>query len=279
MTTVNMRQGIMERFQRLAKAGRLAHAYLFTGPAGIGKMETSLDLARMVNCDDAANAPCGYCVTCRKIAGGNHPDVHTIGNNEEDSIKIDEIRQMLGRVGLKAYEARTKVFILRNAERMTTEAANALLKTLEEPAPNTLIILTTAVPEACLDTIKSRCHTVKFFSADEHLPEDKDRVMDLFLSKGTNEDLIKAFGTDKEQASKAMLVLLSWVRDVLLYKNGVRQGLVYKNRIADLERMSQRNMTELQALNEQIVHVKSLIDENLNPKMALSLVRERIWGN
>ena len=80
-----------------------------------------------------------------------------------DSIKIEDIRFLLSRAHLMAYEAKTKVFIIRNIELMTLEAANALLKTLEEPAPNTLMILTTSVLEANLDTIKSRCHIVKFF--------------------------------------------------------------------------------------------------------------------
>ena len=180
MTVVNVHQEIVERFKRLVKAGRLAHAYLFTGPSGIGKTETALELAQLVNCDD--NSACGNCAQCRKIASGNHPDVYVIGTDGE-GIKIDDVRQMLGRVGLRAYEAKRKVFILRQVERMTMEAANALLKTLEEPAANTLMILTTAVPEAVLDTVKSRCHTVKFFASEDKLPEDKDTIVSRFVAR------------------------------------------------------------------------------------------------
>lgn len=272
---------VLERFKRLIAAKRLAHAYLFAGPADTGKMETALAVAQLVNCEDIAHAPCGTCGQCRKIAAGIHPDMHIITVLEdENSILIEQIRHMLGRAALRAFEARTKVFILRDAHRMTTEASNALLKTLEEPAPNTLMILTTCVPEACLGTVKSRCHTVKFFRTTEPLPKERERVLDVFLSRVPHEDYLKSLSTDKAQVSAAMLTLLGFLRDAMLYKNGVQaQDLAYKNRLNDLKKMSERNMEDLCAVNAQIVRVKSLAGENLNVKMALSLVRERLWGN
>ncbi|MBI4309561.1 MAG: DNA polymerase III subunit [Candidatus Omnitrophica bacterium] len=270
---------ILNRFKCLMAANRLAHAYLFVGPAETGKAPTALAVAQLVNCD-AANAPCHDCVSCRKIASGNHPDVRMVGGDENEAIKIDDVRQVLGRVALRPFEARLKVFVLRDAQRMTTEAANALLKTLEEPAPNTLMILTTAVPEACLDTIKSRCHMVKFFCSGDRLPQDKDRILDVFLSRQDNEEFLKALSGDRQQTAQAMLVLLSWVRDVVLYKaTADTRHVVYQGRLGDLKNMSQRNMDDLRALKAQIVRVKSLADENLNVKMALSLVRERLWNN
>ncbi len=266
-----------ERFKRLLKTQRLAHAYLFLGPAGSGKMATALSVAQMVNClqDDR---PCGNCPSCRKIASANHPDVHMIGSIDEESIKIDSVRQMLGRAGLRAYEAAMKVFIIKDAQRLTTEAANALLKTLEEPPPHTLIILTTGLPDACLDTIKSRCHTVRFFSADDALPDDKDKILDALLSRGGNDEYLKELSLDRKQAAQAMRVLYSFLKDALLVKAGAGAvGLA--RRPEELQMMAGRTMEDLQALKVQIVRVKSLIDENLNAKMALSLMRQRLWDN
>ena len=178
INTAQINASAMERFKRLIANHRLAHAYLLVGPQDSGKTQTALSLAQLVNCESETGQPCGECPPCRKIASGNHPDVHVLGNDEMDSIKIEEIRFLLSRAHLMAYEAKTKVFIIRNIELMTLEAANALLKTLEEPAPNTLMILTTSVPEANLDTIKSRCHTVKFF------PSSVNRIAKLLTDEG-----------------------------------------------------------------------------------------------
>lgn len=271
---------VIQRLKRLHTAKRLAHAYLFTGPSGSGTMAAALKAAQLVNCSLQMEAPCGQCPSCTKIANSNHPDVYWIGNNEELSIKIDEIRQMLGRVALRPFEAEVKVFIIKNAERMTTEAANALLKTLEEPAPHTLIILITAVPEACLDTIKSRCHTCKFFIVQEPLPEEQEDVLNAFLSRNPQEDYMKALSADSRALGRAMLVMLSWVRDVLLYKNGVgMEHLLHHSRADQLKAMAARDINDLSALNRQIVRVKALADDNLNVKMALGLLRERVWAN
>src|SRR5579863_3586879 len=169
---------VMRRFGRLYAKQQLAHAYLLVGPQDSGKTQTALCLAQLVNCENEAIKPCGECDACRKISSGNHPDVHVLGNDEMDSIKIEDIRFLLGRAHLMAFEAKTKVFIIRNIELMTLEAANALLKTLEEPAANTLMILTTSVLEANLDTIKSRCHIVKFF------PSSVNRIARVLQDEG-----------------------------------------------------------------------------------------------
>ncbi len=271
---------VLDRFRRLMKVNRLAHAYLFIGALETGRTEAAAAIAQLVNCEGELTKPCGECPPCVKISNGNHPDIHLVGNNDETSIKIDEIRQILGRVGLLAFEAKTKVFIIIEAQRMTNEAANALLKTLEEPAPNTLIILTTAAVENCLDTIKSRCHMVKFFSLDDTLSEDRDKILDSFLSNVNNDEYLKSLSADKEKTAEAMKVLLSFVRDAYLYKSGVASTqLVYRNRLGAITQMSQKSRDDLNALSAQIVRVKSLVDDNLNVRMALSLVKERLWHN
>ncbi len=286
MLLTKIHEDIVARFARLVTAGRLAHAYLFIGPAGMGKMQAALAIAQMVNCDVPPSSgnkqsPCGVCVSCRKIASGNHPDIHVMAAlKDETTIKIEQARQMMQHASLKAYEAKVKVFIICDIDLMTREAANSLLKTLEEPAANTLMIFTTQVPEACLDTIRSRCHIVKFFCAEDRLPQDKDRFLNAFLSRTNQEEFLKVLSADKKQAGQTMVVLLAWLRDVMLYKSGiVAHALIHQDRLADFKKMAQRGMGDLSVLSEQIVHTKSLADENLNVKMALSLVRERLWGN
>ncbi len=147
-------------------AGRLAQAYSFVGPEGVGKRTTALALAQAVNCQRpvAGEAPdaCGTCPACRKVGAGNHPDVTLVTPAEKTVIDIDQIREVTGRATRRAYEGATKVWILDPADRMQEPAANAFLKTLEEPPGAALFVLVTTAPSALLPTIRSRCQEVRF---------------------------------------------------------------------------------------------------------------------
>ena len=307
----------MQRFIRLAANHRLAHAYLLVGPRDSGKTQTAIALAQLVNCESAVAGPCGQCEACLKIASGNHPDVHVTGRDDTESIKIEDIRFLLSRAQLRAYEAKTKVFIIRNIESMTMDAANALLKTLEEPAANTLMILTTSVLEANLDTIKSRCHIVKFFSSsvnritrfltDEGVAQqdahflavygegcmgrirklvEQDiisktrKVLDEMLLNRRNDDFLKELSGDPLESAVALRLLLSFFRDVLLLKSGVSSSaLVHQGRLTELGTWARRDMADLSLIIRQIIQTKKLVDDNLNTKMSLSLLREYLWAN
>jgi len=145
--------------RRALKADRIAHAYLFEGPEGIGKRLTALAFARALLCVDGTG--CGDCPACRKVDHNNHPDIHIL-DAEEERIKIEQVRSLQQELMLRPLEGRYKVCLIDGAERMTVGAANALLKTLEEPQPNTLIILLTDHPEQLLPTICSRCQRLPF---------------------------------------------------------------------------------------------------------------------
>ncbi len=140
----------------------LAHAYLFSGDAGVGKMTTALALAAAVHCTARGEeGGCGECPACRKVAAASHPDVHVLAADGEE-IKIDQIRQVQADLALRPFEGVKKVLIIDGAESLNTAAANAFLKTLEEPPGDALLVLITAMPQALLDTIRSRCQEIRF---------------------------------------------------------------------------------------------------------------------
>jgi len=150
----------VELLKRSLTNGRVAHAYLLTGPPQIGKTTLALNFAQALNCQNP-EGPCGECLSCRKIAHGTHPDVRVI-EGQGGTIKIDQIRALQRQAALSCTEGRWKVFILRQMERATTEAANCLLKTLEEPPAHVILVLTASEADALPPTIVSRCQVLNW---------------------------------------------------------------------------------------------------------------------
>jgi DNA polymerase-3 subunit delta' len=148
---------------------RLAHAYLFYGPPGVGKKHTALQFVKALYCLASPPAACDTCTSCRKIVTGNHPDV-TLIVPADTSITIEQVRALQRQLGYKPYENRRATIIMDGCEFLTPPAANALLKTLEEPPLNTLLLLLTGNKEALPLTIISRCQLVPFRQlTPEHL--------------------------------------------------------------------------------------------------------------
>jgi DNA polymerase III delta' subunit len=143
--------------------GRVPHAYLFSGPPGAPLLDTAIALACALNCQTALGEACGTCEACAKITAGIHPDVVTlVREGAANIVPIESVRaQVIARIALPPHEAATRVFVVEEATAMAPPAANALLKTLEEPPPRTLFVLCTTAPEQLLPTIRSRCQRVR----------------------------------------------------------------------------------------------------------------------
>ncbi len=151
--------------QRALSGGRLAHSHIFIGPSRVGKMTLALDLARAANClaEDAERRPCSACRQCDRVSAGLHPDTRTISLETSRTgrlrslISIDQVRDVQRETTLAPYEGRYRVFIFESAEKLSDEAANSLLKTLEEPPESVIIILLATHADSVLPTILSRC--------------------------------------------------------------------------------------------------------------------------
>ncbi len=169
MWTVIGQTRAVSLLQRSLETNSLAHAYLFVGPAHVGKMTLALNLAQALNCE-AGEPPCGECASCQKIASAKHADVQIIGlSHDGDSaeakaraeISIDQVRQVQHSASLPPFEGRCKVFIIDGAEFLSIEAANCLLKTLEEPVGKVVFILLTTNERLLPATVISRCQRVE----------------------------------------------------------------------------------------------------------------------
>lgn len=149
-------------FQSHLASGRVPNAYLLVGTDGIGKRSLAIEMAKAMNCASAQGRACDNCRVCGQIQRGTHPDVHLLlPTGASDQIKIDQIRHVIGRIGLRPFSAPFQVVVLDGAERLTEEAANSLLKSLEEPTARTRFILTTSQLGDCLPTVISRCQMLR----------------------------------------------------------------------------------------------------------------------
>ncbi|MBN1147715.1 MAG: DNA polymerase III subunit delta' [Anaerolineales bacterium] len=144
--------------------GEARHAYLFTGPRGVGRRTLALRLAQALNCTQppAPGAACRVCRACVQIEQARHPDLAIVQSETEGgNLKVDQIRELQRALALHPYEARYRVALLLRFEEANASAMNALLKTLEEPAPKVIILLTAESPECLLPTIVSRCEVLR----------------------------------------------------------------------------------------------------------------------
>jgi DNA polymerase III subunit delta' len=147
---------------RSLTAGRIPHAYIFKGPAGVGKSSFARGVAAAINCRDSEHiGACGVCSSCKKFRSLNHPDFLVV-SPEKGVIKIDQIRRLTRELSYPPYESLMRVVVLEDVQTMRREAANSLLKTLEEPPENNLLILTAEVSQEILATLTSRCQVIPF---------------------------------------------------------------------------------------------------------------------
>jgi DNA polymerase-3 subunit delta' len=170
------------------KTNAIAHAYLLMGPRHVGKGTLAINLAQALNCD-GPELPCCQCRSCQRILEGKHADVTPIGLDSKTEIGIDDIRGLQRLANLPPYEGKCKVFIIEDAEYLSTEAANSLLKILEEPPPRVVWLLLAAEEEHLLPTIISRCQRL------ELKPMPSERIQEV---------LVNSYNVDANEAKLLM---------------------------------------------------------------------------
>lgn len=144
--------------ERAIETGKVSHAYIFSGDKGTGKRRLADAFAKTLQCEGTGVRPCGECHSCRQAESGNHPDIIYIRHEKPTSIGVEDIREQLtGDIQIRPYNGRYKIYMIPDAERMTVQAQNAILKTIEEPPEYAVIILMTTNEQVFLDTIRSRC--------------------------------------------------------------------------------------------------------------------------
>lgn len=301
-------QQILEQLYHAIASNRVAGAYLFVGLANVGKETVALHFAKSINCLSSGEGACGTCLSCRKSDDGNHPDLQIIRPSGA-WIKIDQIRELQKRIIYRPLEGVRKVYILTEAERMNLEAANCLLKTLEEPPADSVLILLTANLDALLPTIRSRCQIIPFhplpiselaghlmqrFNIDETQAFSISTVAGGAVGKALalvqegaefDEDIpeimtvgnrLDAFRIAEKWAEQPETLdhLVTWYRDLVMLHQGAPAALLtHVHHAEQLKELTPHySRLQLQSAIKAIFETKAMLQRNVNATLALEVL-------
>ncbi|MCW8955264.1 MAG: DNA polymerase III subunit delta' [Gammaproteobacteria bacterium] len=302
-------QSQWQQLQAQIRAQRLAHALLLTGQEGLGKRQFAEQLAASLLCRhvDNNNQACGSCDACHLLAADTHPDMLRLEPEERGkAIKVDDVRSLCQTLSLTSQFSGYKVAIIDPAEQMNINAANSLLKTLEEPTAQTLLILVTASVDRLPVTIRSRCQTIHFqqppqalsqqwlaeqgvegdlalllklahgspllaqMLADQALIEQRQSLMNALLGVAANKP-VTGFSDALAKSSQAYLLgwLYDWISDLLkLHQLGDESGLVHIDLVQEMKRLVKLSRVEsLFALLDEVIKLRQLQSIPLNAQM------------
>lgn len=294
------------------RSGTLPHALLLRGHSGLGKNYFALLLAQGLLCEQAPadGFPCGGCRSCRLFLAGSHPDVLSVSPAEEGkAILIDQIRDLCAYTALKSQRAGYQVAIISPAERMNTAAVNSLLKTLEEPTEQTLLVLVSARPNLLPATIRSRCQQVQFNEPPQDMAlawlaphiGDRDPELLLDLAGGAPLHALELAGTEGMQrrtslfndflkvvrgeadpvgvaetwathgAKECLSWLSGWVIDMIRLKSsGLAARTANRDFVERLQWLAERlDLKALYAHLDRVLEASRLLDGQLNPQLLL----------
>jgi DNA polymerase-3 subunit delta' len=266
---------IIDRLRAKLREGRFPHGLIFSGLAGVGKHTAALMIAKALNCMKAT-APddfCNQCPSCRKIDAGTHPDVMTITVEEDASqIKIAQIRHVLSILDLQPLEGRNKVFIIDPADMMNAEAANALLKGLEEPPENSFFILITINVHELLLTVRSRSQVYNFtpVALDELR---RHGVSDELILRWSEGSIGHARSLDIARLKAERELMLDFLETIVTAREEQYQDLLGAS--SDLGRAKQGFEERMKILAVLLVDVLYL-KEGLDAKIVNQDIRDRL---
>ncbi|MDD5496454.1 MAG: DNA polymerase III subunit delta' [Candidatus Omnitrophica bacterium] len=295
---------------------KVSHAYIFLGMRGVGRKLAALNFAKMMNCSALEGTePCDRCVSCRKIDEANHPDIFVIKSEKENgSIGIDKMRDVINNIGLKPYEARKKVYIVDGAEAMTQDASNALLKTLEEPPTDSVLILIAEDLARLFRTIISRSQVVRFSPLDksliegilrsDHSADEKEARVLSCLSSGSLGRALKFLDEDFDDKRSTVIdgifkrtffdsdfegvsrddfriyldIILTLYRDMLAVKAGAgEEALINADRAGRIRKEADNLSPEhIDEVIKQVILTQSFFDQNANAKLAMSVLGMKV---
>lgn len=278
--------------EKSINTGKISHSYMFIGQEGIGKFLIAKEFAKAILCEKEPK-PCNICESCIKFNGENNPDIQIIDETEEKSIKTELIREMVKGVYEKPIESLKKVYIINEAQKMTKEAQNSLLKTLEEPPEYVVIILIVENENLLLNTIKSRCTKIKFNPLEnseiikilkekyqyEEVPEN---ILEVANGSVTHALLVKG----KEDLFKEIKITFSNLEELNIIDLLNKKDIIFKDKDSIYEILDYINVILFEKIKDNIKYAnciktveetKDRLKKNSNYDMTIDNLLLKIW--
>ena len=223
---IQVQDHIKNHFKKAIENNKVSHAYILSGEAGTGRKSLANAFAMTLLCEQGSTNPCLSCHSCKQVLSGNHPDLLYVTHEKPASIGVDDMRDQINdTIMIRPYSGNYKIYIVDEAEKMTVQAQNALLKTIEEPPSYAVLILITANPDAFLPTILSRCVQLKlkplrdsiirdFLTDNLSVPEIKADVYAAFARGNLGRAKKMAESEDFQHLYDELLYLLKNIRDM-----------------------------------------------------------------
>lgn len=263
---------VVERMIRAILNRSISHAYLLQGDSSIGKLELAENFVKAILCGEDPAGSCECCSSCKKINHGNHEDVIYL-SAEGNSIKDEAVEELQSRIKKKPYAGDRNIVILQDADTMTLRAQNRLLKTLEEPAPGTVLILLSENMENLTQTILSRCVIYKLNSFEvpgkSDILEGAIMIADMLLERRAFYEISRQLSehtVNRETAWKLLDAMECWYRDLAVYEYDFQGQLAfYPDRIEDIRRRSKLYpQNRIEKAIAAIEEARNDLDRNLN---------------
>lgn len=238
---------IIQYIQHAIEQDKVSHAYILNGARGSGKKLLANLFAMTLQCENNNSEPCGECRSCKQLQSGNHPDVKIVKHEKPGSISVGDIREQVnGDIMIKPYSSPYKIYIIPEADLMTVQAQNALLKTIEEPPKYAVIFLLTENADSMLATIRSRCVVLKlrnikdtlikkYLTEQMHIPDYQSDICTAFAQGNVGRAIMLATSEHFNEIKEEAVQLLKYINEMELHEivSAIKEINKYKMEVTD----------------------------------------------